>query len=296
MNYTIPQFKYQYLMKTIFLSATLLLTLPLMAQVNLTGLYRVSLSGAAYATDVSPNKSLLRGTSYFVVEQVDDKITINWGGLSEKLPPITLIGRVGKGHVVASKQFDGISTAITATLIGGRITGRFITYYFGAAVSNPGWTTLRFNATKINEDCTALNVNTLTVKTKNDKALLTDGLVDLAVFEKRKEATEAKKILKDLKINTVCKITQPYPSFIFFMVDNTLPDPSISLDNCITLQPALLHTQRVSGIWTVLHDTKTLFPCKSRQEAQTAIAIMKFRKATRFCTLGSKKELKLIFK
>ena len=283
-------------MKTAQFLLFLLLSISTFAQTNLSGLYRVSLTGAVYATNKSPNKSLLRGTSYFVMEQQGDQITIQWGGLNEKLLIKTLKGRVGQGNIVAGMQADTITASITATLLGDRITGRFVVYYFGQTVPSPGWATLRFNATKISENCTSMDEGKLTVKNRNDKALLTDGAVDIATFENRKAANAAKKVLKDLEVTAVCKVLEPYPSFIYFKKDGVIPSNSNGLNNCKTIQLSLLSTQRINGIWTVLHDGETLFPCKSRHEAQSAIAIMKYHEVRQLCTLGAKQELKLIFR
>lgn len=283
-------------MKTAQLLLCLLFSISAFAQTNLSGLYRVSLTGAVYSTNKSPNKSLLRGTSYFVMEQEKDQITIQWGGLNEKLPIKTLKGRIGKGNIVASKQADTLTAAITATLLGDRITGRFVVYYFGKTVPEPGWTTLRFNATKISENCIGIDEGKLTVKNKNDKALLTDGAIDIATFENRKAANAAKKILKDLDVTAICRVLEPYPSFVYAKKEGKIPSNPQGLENCKTIQPALLSTQRISGIWTILHDGETLFPCKSRHEAQSAIAVMKYHKVRQLCTVGAKQELKLIFR
>lgn len=263
-----------------------IISLPTFAA-NMTGVYRVSVKGSTYYTNKTPNKKAIVGDTYMHVKQTGENVTIEWGGFGGNMSNHIMKGKAGNNLVVASLNSTNSSYHLTGKARGTIISGTYLYLRDGNGGVVPGWTELKFTATKIKEDCIGFNTSNVKVLAEKGKYTVTDGRSRMIYFGTNKAAAyKAVKIIKHYKMNKQCFAIRPNPSLKFFTVNGQLPKGAMAGDDCVSFDGYFLEVKNISGNYTVVQGNHYIIKCKSKEEAQTVLALMKYYKAQKLCFVG----------
>jgi len=129
----------------------------------------------------------------------------------------------------------------------------------------------------IKEDCVGFNPRKTTMKFINNRWKIVDGNHWIFDFgNKRQEAQKALSIIKHYKMNQVCFVGRPHPSFQYLLVNGKAPKGRMRGEDCVCFNLKNIMVKRIRGHWKIVDGNHWIFDFGNKKsEAYKAIRIIK---------------------
>jgi hypothetical protein len=138
------------------------------------------------------------------------------------------------------------------------------------------------------EDCVSFNPATTTVQQIQGNWKIVDGNHWIFDFGAKKgDADRALAVIQHYRMNQVCFVGRPNPSFQYMLVSGAAPVGSFAGEDCISFNPATTTVQQIQGNWKVVDGNHWMFDFgANKAEADQTLAIIKKYGFTYSCFVG----------
>ena len=140
----------------------------------------------------------------------------------------------------------------------------------------------------IREDCISFNPAKIQLKRINNRWKIVEGNHWIFDFNQNQtEAATAFRIIKRYRMNQVCFVGRPGPSFQYLLVSGASPVGAFPGEDCVSFNPATISVKRINGRWKVVDGSHWMFDFGSNyKEARLTYLIIKKYGFTRSCFVG----------
>jgi hypothetical protein len=138
------------------------------------------------------------------------------------------------------------------------------------------------------EDCISFNYATATVQQIQGRWKIVDGNNWLFDFgNKESEAKKSLNIITKYRMNQVCFVGRPNPSFQYMLVSGSAPAGALGGEDCVPFNPATTTVQQIKGSWKMVDGNHWMFDFgANKEEADQTLAIIKKYGFTYSCFVG----------
>jgi len=140
----------------------------------------------------------------------------------------------------------------------------------------------------LGEDCLAFNPVSAEVKRISGDWKIVDGSHWMFSFGSLKaEAEQSLKIIKHYRMNQMCFVGRPDPSFQYMLRSGTAPAGAMAGEDCVSFNPSTTEAKFVGGEWKIVDGSHWMFSFGTKEdEARQALAIIKKYGFTKSCFVG----------
>ncbi len=265
----------------------LLLTVPVVAWADLTGIWRGDDNGTYYLRQ-SGNKLSWYGersksnpawSNVYWAEINGDRIQGRWVD-------------VPKGHVMGRGTLRLRIRHSGNVLVAEQKTGGFGGSRWTRVGYNPGPAPAPAPApsppSSLNEDCIGFSYANAQVKHINGSWKIVDGSHWMFDFGgKKNEAIRSLQIIKHYRMNKSCFVGRPGPSFTYMKRGNQAPLGGMPGEDCIGFSTANAKVKHINGSWKIVDGSHWMFDFAGKEdEARKSLAIIKKYGFNKSCFVG----------
>jgi len=140
----------------------------------------------------------------------------------------------------------------------------------------------------LGEDCLAFNPVSAEVKRISGDWKIVDGSHWMFSFGSLKaEAEQSLKIIKHYRMNQMCFVGRPDPSFQYMLRSGTAPAGAMAGEDCVSFNPSTTEAKFVGGEWKIVDGSHWMLSFGTKEdEARQALAIIKKYGFTKSCFVG----------
>jgi len=197
---------------------------------------------------------------------------------------------VPKGHVMGRGKLKLKIRHNGNVLVATHKTGGFGGSRWTRVGYNPGPAPAPVPAppTSLNEDCTNFSTANAKVKRINGRWKIVDGSHWMFDFgPKRNEARKALRVIKRYHLNKSCFVGRPGPSFTYMKRGNHAPVGAMPGEDCIGFSTTNAKVKRINGRWKIVDGNHMMFDfAGKRGEARKSLAIIKRKGFNKSCYVG----------
>lgn len=140
----------------------------------------------------------------------------------------------------------------------------------------------------LKEDCITFNPGRVRVSKGNGNWKIVEGsnwLFDFA--QSKSEADKALSVIRQYKMDSVCYVGRPQPSFTYLLSNGQSPLGKKVQEDCLTFNPKKLKLEQVHGSWKIVEGNHWLFDFGSNiQEAKQSLSIIRKYQFKYSCFIG----------
>ncbi len=199
-----------------------------------------------------------------------------------------IYGRTPSGaHVNADTNGDGMISMAEAHNYAKSRDSRNEHPQIGSCVTSACSATLGFPK-PIKEDCIGFNPKRIALRFINNRWKIVDGNHWIFDFgNKKQEARKALEIIKHYRMNQVCFVGRPHPSFQYLLVNRKAPKGRTGGEDCISFNLKNIMIKHINGRWKIVDGNHWIFDFgNKRNEAYKTLKIIKKYGFTRTCYVG----------
>ncbi len=271
--------------KRIQMICLLLLTIPVVAWADLTGVWRSDDHGTYYLRQSGNHlswygehsKNNPAWSNVYWAEINGDRIHGRWVD-------------VPKGHVMGRGTLRLQIRHSGNVLVAEHKTGGFGGSRWTRVGYNPGPAPAPAPSppTSLNEDCINFNTANAQVRRINGSWKIVDGSHWMFDFGgKRNEALRSLQIIKHYRMNKSCFVGRPGPSFTYMMRGNHAPVGAMAGEDCISFNTANTQVRRINGSWKIVDGSHWMFDFAGKEgEARKSLLIIKRYGFNKSCFVG----------
>ena len=143
-------------------------------------------------------------------------------------------------------------------------------------------------ASTVAEDCVSFDPVSAKVVRIRGHWKIVDGSHWLFDFgPKKREAYKALRIIKYYRMDQVCYVGRPGPSFEYMLSSGDAPSGSIRGEDCLPFDPDAISLRKINGRWKIVEGSQWLFDFgHNRGEAEQAFRIIKKYRFRYTCFVG----------
>ncbi len=144
------------------------------------------------------------------------------------------------------------------------------------------------NSPRAPEDCIRFNPDRVTMKKSNNRWKIVEGSHWIMDFEtNRTEAMQSLKIIKRFRLDSICFVGRPDPSFTYFLANGKAPSGSIDNEDCVRFNPTTIQVKRIGSRWKIVDGSHLMFDFgTNRTEAFETYKIIKRYRFSKSCFVG----------
>jgi hypothetical protein len=270
--------------KRIQVICLLLLSIPVVAWADLTGVWKSNDNGTYYLRQ-SGNKLSWYGerknrnpawSNVYWAEIHGDTINGRWVDVPK--------GHVmGRGKLRLKIKHNG-NVLVSVHKTGGFGGSRWTRVGYNP-ISNPG----PIPPISLNEDCVGFSSANARVRNVNGRWKIVDGnhwMFDFGADER--EARRSLRVIKHYRLNKSCFVGRPGPSFTYMKRgNNRIPVGPMPGEDCVRFNTANAKVKRINGRWKIVDGNQWMFDFAGKEgEARKSLAIIERYGFNRTCFVG----------
>jgi hypothetical protein len=107
---------------------------------------------------------------------------------------------------------------------------------------------------------------------------------------KKNEADKALQIIKHYRMNQICYVGRPNPSFTYLLISGKAPTGSFPGEDCVSFNPDTTEVKLINGSWKIVDGSHWMFDFGNKEsEARQALSIIKKYQFRYSCFVGRPK-------
>lgn len=138
------------------------------------------------------------------------------------------------------------------------------------------------------EDCLSFNPASTSVQHISGDWKVVDGSHWMFSFgDNRAEAEKTLSIIKHYRMDQTCYVGRPNPSFTYMLAHGAVPYGTFPGEDCVGFNPGRVEAKLINNDWKIVDGNHAMFSFGgNRDEAEQALAIIKYYGFTRSCFVG----------